>query len=136
VKEKVQRYLTSNFNSVMVDSQGDFSFQIQSARLFIRVQDWTEDKTIVRVFSPMLLDVPVTQQLKDYVALEGGNYVFGAVSMQVQEDKAQLMFSHTILGDYLDEEELLTSCKAVGATAEHLDDKLKEQFGGRRFHES
>lgn len=136
VKEKVQRYLTASFNSVMIDKDGDFSFQIESARLFISVREWGEGKTMVRVFSPMILDAPLTQELKDYVALEGGKFLFGAISLQTDGVKAQIMFGHSILGDYLDEEELLTSCKAVGSTAEHLDDELKEKFGGHRFHES
>jgi hypothetical protein len=135
VKDKVQRYLTGNFNGVMIDKDGDFSFRVQSARVFVRVLDWVEDQVAVRVFAPVIMEAPLTQELKDYIALEAGNLVFGAISLQAKDQMATIIYSHAILGDYMDEAELINSCKVVGSMSENLDDDLKKRFGGRRFHE-
>jgi len=136
VRDKVGRYLTSRFNGVNIDKDGDFSFRVDSTRVFVRVTDWRKDQTVIRVFAPILIGAPLTQELKDYVALEGGKFVFGGISLQVDDkDSVAMFFYHSLLGDYLDEPELLNSCFAVGATADKLDDELQTRFGGKKFHE-
>ncbi len=41
-------------------------------------------------------------------------------------------WTHTLLGDYLDEEELHNAVGAVVTTADRLDDELQSRFGGKR----
>jgi hypothetical protein len=40
---------------------------------------------------------------------------------------------HTLLGDYLDEEELHWALYQLLNTADKLDDELKQKFGGKRL---
>jgi hypothetical protein len=136
VKDKVQRYLAANFKGVMIDDEGDYSFRFDSARVFVRVGEWTDGRVVIDVFSVVLQKVPLTTELKDYVALECGSFVFGRMALFVDpEGMATLTFRQSLLGDFLDEEELTTACGLVGSVAEIEDDKLKERFGGLRFHE-
>jgi hypothetical protein len=44
-------------------------------------------------------------------------------------------YSHSLLGDYLDEEELGRAVGGMLFVADNLDDELEKQFGGSRFHE-
>ena len=43
------------------------------------------------------------------------------------------MFSHTLLGDYLDPEELRSAIGAVATTGNDLDDEVQDRFGGERW---
>jgi hypothetical protein len=41
--------------------------------------------------------------------------------------------SHTLLGDYLDEKELVAGLWSVLGAADSWDDELQPRFGGRRM---
>ncbi|RMD81674.1 MAG: hypothetical protein D6815_11170 [Candidatus Dadabacteria bacterium] len=134
VKDKVQRYLTARFGSILVDPQGDYSFCVGATRIFVRVRPWAKSRTAVSIFAPLLVDVPLTQELKDYVALEGDHFPFGRMGLRVNDesgDSALLLFSYAIFGDYLDEEELANACLAVALVVDERTAELKRRFGGR-----
>ena len=42
---------------------------------------------------------------------------------------------HNLLGDYLDEAELVETVLLLANVADDVDDELKAEFGGERFHE-
>jgi hypothetical protein len=133
LKNRVQEWLTEKFNNISVGENGSYSFRIESTRLFVRVGEFGEENLVIGVSAPVLLGVPVTQEFKDYVL--DGSFVFGGFDYFEDEEGANLVFRHSILGDYVDKEEFLNSVYAVGITAERLDDELKDRFGGRRMHE-
>lgn len=46
-----------------------------------------------------------------------------------------IFFTHSLLGDYLDEDELVRAVTGMLVVADEIDDELEKQFGGRRFHD-
>lgn len=134
LRDKLQRLLTDEFGGVNVDRDGDFSISADSTRVFVRAQAWGKDETLVRIFSPVLLGLAPSTELYKYVAKEN-QYHFGTLVLFENEagDEAVLELKHTLLGDYLDPQELISAVIAVGATADQLDDELLARFGGRRF---
>ena len=116
-------------------------FSDSSTQVSISVADWGpnkdgEPRSLVNISSPILWSVPPTPQLFEWIAREGGRYYFGHV--QAADDvrdqgKVFLSMNHTLLGDYLDEEELAAAMYAVLNTADQLDDELKNRFGGKRW---
>jgi hypothetical protein len=44
-----------------------------------------------------------------------------------------ILLKYSILGDYLDPEELLNAVRAVILMANLLDEEITEEFGGTRF---
>lgn len=133
VKAKVQRILTEEFGTVSIDRDGDFSVTYGSAMAFITFAD-LEQFVVVEIAAYVLSDVPVTPELLRYAALEGG-HVFGHMSVLVDDggDTGTLVFSHTLLGDFLDKDELLLALEWVAGTADDVDDELQAQFGGTVF---
>ena len=53
-----------------------------------------------------------------------------------EEDRVNLIESHTLLEDFLDVKELEHSVYAVLAAADGWDDELLPMFGGRRLFNS
>ncbi len=140
---KVQRLLTGPMN-LRIDLQGDtigVRFTDASTQIHIRVLDWGKNKdgeprTLVRVSAPILRSVPPSPALFEYLARELPRFYFGSVAVwDDEEDKGKLALTlgHTLLGDYLDEEELKAALFGILGSADDLDDQLKQRFGGKRW---
>jgi hypothetical protein len=135
-RTKVQQFLTQTFNDVNIDRDGDFSLRHGSARVFVRTRTRDEsDFTWVSLDIPLLLGVKETPEVFEHVALHSDDYLFGHLNAVRTDDGLMIMLSHALLGDYLDEQELLKAIGGMLGTADSLDDELKTQFGGQRFHE-
>ncbi|TXH09700.1 MAG: hypothetical protein E6R02_08205 [Gammaproteobacteria bacterium] len=134
-RAKVQQYLTKNFSDVNVDSEGNYSLRHGSTRIFIRVMTRDEaDWTAVNLEIPVLLHVKETPAVFEYVALHADDYMFGHLYAARTDEDLMILLAHTLLGDYLDEDELCRAVAGMLGVADDLDDKLAEQFGGDRFH--
>ena len=132
VREKVQRTLTSKLGSVRIDSDGEFVLENESALGFVRVFEWGDGQTVVKVWSPLLREVAMTADLYKWVATEGQNYYFGHARVISQDGQSgMIVWEHDLLGDYLDEEELMAAVYGVAGTANEIDDDLKSKFGGK-----
>jgi hypothetical protein len=135
-RSKVQQFLTQNFSDVNIDKDGDFSLRHGSARVFVRTRSRDDsDFTWVSLDVPLLLEVKETPEVFEHVALHSDDYLFGHLNAVRTDDGLMIMLSHALLGDYLDEPELLRAVGGMLFTADQLDDELKTQFGGKRFHE-
>jgi hypothetical protein len=140
---KVQRLLTGPMG-LRIELQGNtvtVKFSDVSTRVNLTVQEWGTNKdgdpsSLVRITCPIVWEVDPSPSLYEWVAREGTTYLFGHVSAHDDSSspgKVFLMMGHTLLGDYLDEEELSSAMYAVMGTADKLDDELKQKFGGKRL---
>jgi hypothetical protein len=139
---KVQRLLTGPMG-LRISVEGDrftVQFQEASTAAYLRVQDWGKDaegepRSLVLITSLILRGVTPTPALYEWVARSGGSRWFGHV--EVHDDKepgtVYLLFSHTLLGDFLDEKELAAAMFGVIAAADEWDDQLQTRFGGKRW---
>ncbi len=104
--------------------------------MFVRCIDFTEDETLVQAFAQVVTEVPPSDDLFRYIAIEGGRYTFGQLSAKERDDGTlTVIFAHSLLGNYLDPQELEAAVGAVLWTANELDDEIRSRFGGKRFHE-
>jgi hypothetical protein len=140
---KVQRILTGPMG-LKVQAGADFlavSFTDVSTHVRFAFKDHgTNDdgdpRTLVRITSPILRGVKPSPALYEWIAREGGQYFFGhVVALDDTEEpgKLFLLMSHTLLGDYLDEEEVASAMWGVLGSADNLDDELQQRFGGKRW---
>ncbi|MFM7244986.1 MAG: T3SS (YopN, CesT) and YbjN peptide-binding chaperone 1, partial [Planctomycetaceae bacterium] len=83
VAQKIQRMMAEMFGTVSIDSEGDFFVVFDSATVFVRVFETSKGALMVRVFSIVLTDVPLGEDLYRLVATAGQDYFFG--HMQVVE---------------------------------------------------
>jgi hypothetical protein len=138
---KVQRIMTGPMGlKVMVDGDGfRVSFHEASSFLRLRILPWTprEDAdpgTVILVTAPILREVTPTPELYEWVAKKGGSRWFGHVEVhEIHEtDQVNLLFSHTLLGDFIDQPELEAAMWGVLSAADTWDDELQTTFGGKR----
>lgn len=137
-KDRVQTYLTRHA-PVSIDSDGDLSVSMGSARVFVRVREHPGgEATLVDCWAIALAEVPVTPDLYEFIATGSDSFIFGHLSLAVDDasNTGMVFLSHRLLGDYLDEDELMYVVGGLVSSADDIDDDLKDRFGGRRFHES
>lgn len=133
IKDRVQRYLASA-TAVEVTQDGQMTFRHGSARFFIRVAEHA-DSVMIWVFSPLAFKIPPSPEVFKFVALHSDDYIFGHMSAVETDEGVRIDLTHTLLGDFLDEEELHWAVGAMAAAGDELDDKIVGQFGGNVFHE-
>jgi hypothetical protein len=136
LKDKVQRYLTDLVGSVELTPEGVFTFRAESTRLFVSCRPWEQtENTLVQLIAPVLQGCEPTPELYKHIATHADDYLFGHLSAREDGDKLDILFTHTLLGDFLDPDELKRAVAGMIRTANDLDDALKTRFGGSRFHE-
>jgi hypothetical protein len=143
---KVQRIMTGPMGLKVMVAGDSFrvTFKELSTYLIIRVADWGKDKdgepqTLVLVTAPILTSVPAAPELFEWVARHGGERWFGHVEVLDDEDQpghVNLTYSHTLLGDFIDQPELEAAMWGLLQVADRWDDELQERFGGKRATDS
>ena len=133
VNEKVRRILMDWGLNVRL-TPGGYQIPYESTAVNISVVE-QEDRTLIQFWAPVLSGLKGTPELFEWVATAGQAYFFGASRLVQPSDDGTylLVFEHTLLGDFLDTEELKQVVGALANTADGLDDELKPRFGGSRF---
>ena len=134
VKAKVQEILANKFSGVELTKDGGLTLRNESARAFIRVWE-NGDRAIINVEAPLLFKVKATPELFKHVALHADDYIFGHLSAKETDDGVMVLFTHSLLGDYLDSEELASTVIGILGVGNSIDDELQKQFGGEVFHD-
>ena len=140
---KVQRILTGPMK-LKIDLSGDLigvRFTDVSTQVHIRIIDWGktkdgEPRTLVRISSPVSRNLNPSPALYEYVCREAPKNWFGTLSVVDDSEvpgQLAITMGHTLLGDYLDEEELSSALWGVLNSADEVDDVIKQKFGGKRW---
>ena len=122
--------LEKGLHVVLIDNGFQVPFDSTAVNINVLAQD---TRTLVQMFVPLLRQLPPSPELFEYVATEGQNYHFGHCRYIREIDNGLLLFEHTLLGDYLDADELHSAVGALASTGNDLDDELQKRFGGKRF---
>jgi hypothetical protein len=136
LKDKVQRYLTDLVCAVEITADGRFTFHDGSTQVSVTCSMWAQDRTVASIMAPILLGVPATSELFEYIATNANRYLFGHLSALRDDDgTVGVLLTHELLGDFLDPDELKIAVGSVALTANDLGDEMKARFGGKRFHD-
>lgn len=133
VRSKVENFIREWNLNVQFTDKG-YRFKYESTMVSIEIVP-QEDRVLVHLWAWILNDVQESPEVFQWVATSGGDYWMGAVQFVRGGTPAQglLVFKYTLLGDFLDNEELANAVRAVANTADELDDELQKKFGGERF---
>lgn len=102
-----------------------------SAAVFIKVESWIHNHTVVELVCPVLKQVPRTSALLEKLDELNKGLFFG----KAYTHDSGVWIAHNLLGDHLDPEELLAAAGLIARVADKLDDELKGEFGGNRYSE-
>jgi hypothetical protein len=133
LRQKLERMLDDLFDTHQQDPEGDYVVPYGSAVAFLRPIEIYGGQTAVRVWAITNVGLNVTDDLARYLATENGKLVFGVLSLD--DSRGTVVLGHTLLGEFLNREELKVAVAAVAMVADTYDDEIKSRFGGRLFTE-
>src|SRR5262249_40052593 len=130
---RVREHLNALFGEVNIKETKDaFALQEGSTFVYVRTFPIGEKKAGVEVFSYVVVDVAVTEDLMRYLLTYNLRLMFGGFGLPIDENgKGAVVLTHTILGDDLRRNELYASVSAIAHVADDLDDRIVTAFGGR-----
>lgn len=116
-----------------VDAFGNFTFVHEDARVFVTVGG-SPVGPHVGVFCVTNVDVDLGPELARFLLTTNHGLGFGSFSYDAANRAVWLR--HTLLGTTLDLPELQAAVAAIATTAAHLDEDIRDRFGGRTFHDA
>lgn len=137
VQQRVIKILQKQ-GSVTLNEDGSIHYEWGSTFVVVSVMDFADGDVIVSVAAPVAFDIPITNELCAELMLNRGA-VFGSWSFMRDNEsdkKGLLVFQNRILGNDIDESELLMSISAVGSYADDNDDEIVAKFGGQRAEDA
>jgi hypothetical protein len=110
------------------DRDGDIRIRYGSTMCFVR---GIEDPPSVRVFAPMVIDVPRTPALLEDLNDINLNITVGRV---VHTPANEVLYSLELYGEQLTVEIVRASLDAATTIADHFDHQLQARFGGKTLY--
>jgi hypothetical protein len=128
---RVRQHLDARYGGFEHHPDWGFHGAFGSARVFVEVLPVLDDSTAVRVSSPVVSQIAMSDELALRLLELAAEQPFGAFAHLAARDEVWLQ--HAILGDDLDSVELAAAIDAVAAVADGCDDALAREFGGLRY---
>lgn len=129
VRERVARHLEAR--GFVDDPVWGLHGAAGSTRVFVSVMHHLERSTAVIVAAPVVIDCDLTDDLALEACAIAAEEPVGRFSYT--DERRELWFEHAILGDDLQESEIVHALDAVAATADRVDERLVAAHGGRRY---
>jgi len=112
--------------SLPVDADGDIGIRSGSAMVFVRVR---EQPPLVEVFSPVLTEVAENQRLYQRLSELSHRMPVGRLYLV----GGTIWSGITVFGRDFQATHLMLALEVMTGLADELDDRLRTEFGGRRF---
>jgi hypothetical protein len=127
----VERLLVATYGEFTRDPAWGYNGPFGSARVFVDVRPFLGESTVVRVASPVLSRV----ELSDALALRALELADASLigRFSYLGERKELWLEHTLLGDALDPDELELAVGTIARIADGEDDELAAAFGGLRY---
>ena len=134
VYQKMRDCLFTLFGEVSLTAMDDYTFALQEGSTFIYVRAAAigEKQASVEIFSYVVVDIDITEELMRYLLEYNLQLVMGGFGLATDDQgKGTIVLTHTILGATMCKDELYTSVSAIARVADDLDDKIVEKFNGK-----
>jgi len=132
----VAAYVNECVGEVTTTDEGILRFPFGSTQISVSGSAGpSQQTTFVEIRSYVADSVPVTDELLRWLPSTSNGLALGHVTLEFAADPgfATLEVRHTLLGDYLELDEMRLALSLVATEADRLDDVVIATFGGKRF---
>ena len=134
IRQRSLAILDSN-GLTWTERDGYFSLRFASAQLNLGFATLGE-QTVITLRAPVLREVPVDSQTEAILAtLNRLNRESHFGKWALYDAERVIALEYDLLGDHLQENELMTALTMLARLADQQDDLLQQQFGGSRAFE-
>ena len=100
-----------------------------ATRIIVHPIEWTQGRTLLRIIAPIIVEVESTPELYRRLIELNNTTIFGKYYVR---DRT-VFLEHNLLGESLDVRQFRATLASVAHHADHLDDLLLAEFGGRKW---
>lgn len=123
-------------NGLNWTQHGDhYSLRFSSAQLILGFARLGR-QTLLTLRAPVLRNVPLTEASSIRTSLNRLNCASHFGKWALYEEEKVIALEYDLLGDHLQEEELMTALTMLARLADQQDDMLQRQYGGERSFEA
>ncbi|ROL61486.1 YbjN domain-containing protein [Bacteroidetes/Chlorobi group bacterium ChocPot_Mid] len=126
---KVDKILKSNFPNYIRFENGKFTILQGSTQVMISVHYLIQNETIIICSANVVRKADINNELMHFLLRKNAQIQFGAFGLLFD---GTIIFSHSITGSNLDENELMTTLTSVAQMADYYDDIIVAMAGGKR----
>lgn len=126
VRTVVAGLLKTDPDGLQVDEEGEISIRAGSAMVFVKIH---QDPLLVDVYSPVLTEVPPSERLYERLSQLTRRMPIGR--LYCTDDT--VWASVPVFGRDFQPTHLMLAVQVMTRLADELDDRLQDDFGGKRF---
>lgn len=131
LRSKIETYLRQKGLIYEVSPDGSYRIRHGTTLVLIQPAQWGE-RTLVKLLAPVSLNITlITPELTLFLMEKNDNLLFGKFALNTQSKS--IWYEHTLLGDFLDVEELFVAVAAIASTADQYDEQVSTMAGGKRL---
>lgn len=125
--QKVETFLKQSYPDYVAFDEYTFTIKRGSSQVMVLIRPYTDTDTIVEFISNVVYETKVNPDLMYYLLRKNTELHFGAFGLLFDDT---VIFSYSIAGKNLDENEFSTALNSVAIIADYYDDEIVAQFGG------
>lgn len=126
--KKVEEFLKEKYPGYIKFDENRYTITRGSTAVMILIRPYTEDDTIVEFISNMVFGANITYELMNFLLRKNAELHFGAFGLLFD---GTIVFSYSIAGKNLDENEFVTALNSVAIIADYYDNEIINMAGGK-----
>jgi hypothetical protein len=126
---KVDKILKVNFPNYIRFENGKFTILHGSTQVMITIHHLIDNETIIICSANVVRKAEIKNDIMHFLLRKNAQIQFGAFGLLFD---GTIVFSHSITGSNLDENELMTTLNSVAQMSDYYDDVIVSMAGGKR----
>ncbi|MGB9702571.1 MAG: T3SS (YopN, CesT) and YbjN peptide-binding chaperone 1 [Candidatus Kapaibacteriota bacterium] len=130
---KVENFLKEKYPDYIKFDDNRYTITRGSTAVMILIRPYTEDDTIVEFVSNMVFGAKISPELMNFLLRKNAELHFGAFGLLFD---GTIVFTYSIAGKNLDENEFVTALNSVAIIADYYDNEIIAMAGGKTAMET
>lgn len=126
---KVENILEKKYPEFISFGQGSYTISRGSSQVMLIIRPFSNNETCVQCISHVVMGATISPELMTFLLRKNAEINWGAFGLLFDNT---IVFSHSIAGANIDENELGTTIDSVAIIADHYDDEIVSLAGGKR----
>lgn len=127
--EKVEKIIKDKFPEYIHFDTGAYTISRGSTQVMLVVRPYTDDDTCIECSANVVNGAHITNDLMQFLLRKNAELHFGGCGLLFD---GTIIFTHSISGANLNQNELLNTVDAVATISDYYDDILVKEYGGKR----
>jgi len=133
VRGKVEMYLKKLYKHYEKHDDGRYLVFEGTTAIQTVLRPWHRDDVVVESFAYVVQEAKIDDNLMRFLLRENAMMHFGAFGLAFD---GTIIFSHSLAGANLDENEFVSSIKSVAKIADYYDERIVQMAGGMTAREA